>query len=263
MTPLKNNMLIGEKELEKYSFDIENENYIFEIPDNKKTTILIYSNLKSESNITFNIGENSIVKIVYFAIGNYSYSLSFNISKDSSLELYTSDNNKANSKIVKTVNLLGENSYFKGYEYIYSSNNIITGGFYVNHLSKNTTAESVLNYLSNNNGYINRDAVATIDKNMDNSSSSENIKGIILSKDSRIDSKPILVISCDDVHASHGCAIGTIDDNEIYYLMSRGLSKEDSLKIICKSLISPILKEAIDEEFYNLLKPALFETIGE
>ena len=263
MNSLINNMIIGKNELEKYSFDTENENYSFTIDSNSKSTILIYSILKGESSITINVGENSNIKIVYFASGNNSYSLKFNVERDSSLTLFTSDNNKSNSKIVKTINLVGTNSYFKGYEFISSINNIISGGFYVNHLAKDTTADSTLNYLSNNNGYINRDAIATIEKHMDNSSSSENIKGIILSKDSRIDSKPILVISCDDVHASHGCAIGTIDDNEIYYLMSRGLTKEDSLKIICKSLINPILREIKDEEFYELIKPSLFETIGE
>ena len=43
MNSLINNMIIGEDELEKYSFDTENENYSFTIDSNSKSTILIYS----------------------------------------------------------------------------------------------------------------------------------------------------------------------------------------------------------------------------
>ena len=263
MLNLLDNTIIGKEKEEYYSFLVEKESYSFKMLESSSSSIFIYAKLLKESNITIDILDNSNVKMVFFVEGDYNYSLTINMKKYSSLELFTSENNKGDSKIEKTINLLGIESSFKGYEYLSSNNNKITGGFYVNHLSKDTKAETSLNYLSNNNGYINRDAIATIKENMVNSNSTENIKGIILSSESRIDSKPILVISCCDVHASHGCAIGTIDDNEIYYLMSRGLTREDSLKIICKSLINPILREIKNEEFINLVKPSLYETIGE
>lgn len=258
-----NTTIIGKDSLEKYILDSVNDDLSYKINESSNSKILFLLSTLKDININIDIEDNATIKMVFFVSSNYSYNLNINLKRDSQLELYTSDKNSGDSKIVKTINLLGENSSFKGYEFISSMNNKITGGFYVNHLSKKTTTDSKLNYLSNENGYINRDAVATIEKGMDNSNSSENIKGIILNNNSRIDSKPVLVISCDDVHASHGCAIGTIDDNEIYYLMSRGLSKEDSLKIICKSLINPILREINDDDFYSIIKPLIFSTIGE
>lgn len=264
MNSLVNKMTIGGNQTETYMLDAINSDYVFDFHKNAKSKVLIYVELKSDTKITLNVNENSNIKLVIFVCGDYNYYLNINIKDYSNLDLYTSDYNKKDSNINKTINLLGNESKFTGFEYLSAINNKIYGGFYVNHLHKNTTSNLVLNYLSNKDGYINRDAVSTIEANMDNSSSSENIKGIILSEKSRIDAKPVLVISCDDVKASHGCAIGTVDQNEIYYLMSRGLSKEDSLRIICKSLVNPFLKEASDDiEFLNLVKPKLDNTIGE
>jgi Fe-S cluster assembly scaffold protein SufB len=45
--------------------------------------------------------------------------------------------------------------------------------------------------------------------------------------------------------------------------MSRGLTYNDALRIICKSLINPILREINDDEFLNATKPILDKTIGE
>ena len=96
---------------------------------------------------------------------------------------------------------------------------------------------------------------------MINSVSSETIKGVILGEKSRIIAEPILIIGCEDVHAAHGCAIGTLDDNEIYYLMSRGLSKSDAIKMIISSFIVPVLKHSKDEEYNNTIMSYLEKTI--
>ena len=82
---------------------------------------------------------------------------------------------------------------------------------------------------------------------------------VILGEKSKINAKPILIIDCDDVHASHGCAIGTLDDNEIYYLMSRGISRKKSINLLMKSFLvnggnedNNIVKEYI--EFLKMVK---------
>ena len=88
------------------------------------------------------------------------------------------------------------------------------------------------------------------------------MKGILTSNDSKIDAKPVLIVDSLDVKASHGCAIGTIDENEIYYLMSRGLTREDAQRIISYSLIAPILREIDNLEFRELVEPKLLSAIG-
>ena len=67
-------------------------------------------------------------------------------------------------------------------------------------------------------------------------------KAILLGENSEFDSKPELEIYADDVKCSHGSSSGSIDEESIYYLMSRGLNKIESTKL----LVEGFLSESID-----------------
>jgi len=259
---LNGNSFTISKDLNTYSLDLIND---VEINFNKNYsgTLNLLVNVKDNKKINIILNENSNVKIIVITFGEFSYTLNIDIKDDSYLDLYTADYISKDASINKVINLKGINSSYKGYEYLACINNKLNGNFIVNHLNKSTSANGKFIYLVNKDGYINRNVESVITKGMIDSNSSENIKGVILDKTSRIDAKPVLKIDFDDVHATHGCAIGTIDSNEIYYLMSRGLTKDDALRIICKSLINPIYREIKDEEFLNATKEILDKTIGE
>lgn len=65
-------------------------------------------------------------------------------------------------------------------------------------------------------------------------------------------SKPILEIDADDVKASHGATTGRISKDQLYYLMSRGISEQEAETIIAQgfleSLVSSILDDKIRQE---------------
>ncbi len=67
-------------------------------------------------------------------------------------------------------------------------------------------------------------------------------KALMLSDDSEFDSKPELEIYADDVKCSHGSTSGSVDENSIYYLMTRGLSRKESIRL----LINGFLNEVVD-----------------
>ena len=51
---------------------------------------------------------------------------------------------------------------------------------------------------------------------------------------------PILKIDCDDIEASHACSIGNLNENHIFYLMSRGISEDEARKLIVEGYLNPI-----------------------
>ena len=57
-------------------------------------------------------------------------------------------------------------------------------------------------------------------------------KAILLNDKSEFNSKPELEIYADDVKCSHGSTSGSIDEDSIYYLMTRGLNREESIKLL-------------------------------
>ena len=63
---------------------------------------------------------------------------------------------------------------------------------------------------------------------------------LMIGEDCRVNSSPQLEIKADDVKASHGVTISTIDDEHMYYLMSRGISFSDSRDLLIEGFINEI-----------------------
>ena len=83
-------------------------------------------------------------------------------------------------------------------------------------------------------------------------------KALILSEKSEFNSKPELEIYADDVKCSHGSTIGNIDENSIFYLMSRGLTKDQANKMIVEGFLNEAI-ETITEPNIKLLILQLFK----
>ena len=70
---------------------------------------------------------------------------------------------------------------------------------------------------------------------------------ILLSDDAKVDTKPQLEIYADDVKCSHGATIGRLNEEEQFYMRSRGITLEDARVLQMISFIAPVL-ENIDDE---------------
>lgn len=117
----------------------------------------------------------------------------------------------------------------------------------VKHNVKDSSSTMFTYAVSKNNSILNVDTDGIILKGASNTNLNQKTKGIILDDESQIAANPILEIDEYDVIASHGASIGAIDDEELYYLMSRGLSKQTSEKLIINGLIYPFLNSIKDE----------------
>ena len=66
-------------------------------------------------------------------------------------------------------------------------------------------------------------------------------KALLLSDNSEFNSKPELEIYADDVKCSHGATSGSVDEDSIYYLMTRGLSRKDSIKLLIDGFLNEVV----------------------
>ena len=69
-----------------------------------------------------------------------------------------------------------------------------------------------------------------------------------------INAKPELEIYADDVKCSHGSTSGNIDENSIFYLMSRGLSYSDSKKLLTNGFLNEVIEKITNENIKNFVK---------
>ena len=86
--------------------------------------------------------------------------------------------------------------------------------------------------------------VIVIDKESKKVESYMNNKNLLLSKRAKAFSKPQLNIENNDVACSHGSSTGALDKEQMFYLQTRGLPKEDSKKLLVDAFINEVMPNA-------------------
>ena len=79
-------------------------------------------------------------------------------------------------------------------------------------------------------------------------------KAILMDETSEFNAKPELEIYADDVKCSHGSASGSLDENSIFYLMSRGLNYQQSKELLINGFLLDVVEKITDTEIKNLIK---------
>ena len=257
------NLVKDELTLSSDSSLLINKNAHLIIKEDTNASVSLLVNSNEDVNITIDVKDYARLSLTIVSLGNIKkYNVTINVFESAYLDVCEANVAEGDIELNQTTNLVGRYAEVKSYEYISTKGNTNVKGIHlVNHKNSDTVSNTKCVYLTRDESSIVRNITSAIPEKMINSVSSETIKGVILGEKSKIIAEPILIIGCEDVHAAHGCAIGTLDDNEIYYLMSRGLSKSDAIKMITSSFIVPVLKHSKDEEYNNTIMSYLEKTI--
>ena len=79
-------------------------------------------------------------------------------------------------------------------------------------------------------------------------------KAILLNDNTEFNAKPELEIYADDVKCSHGSASGSLNEDSIFYLMSRGLNYQEAKKLLINGFLLDVIEKITDTEIRNLIK---------
>jgi len=77
---------------------------------------------------------------------------------------------------------------------------------------------------------------------------------MMLSPKARIDAIPSVLVSADDVSASHGGTVGELDETAIYYMQTRGLDRPSAVRVIVEGFFEPLVTELQDEALEELVR---------
>jgi Fe-S cluster assembly scaffold protein SufB len=80
------------------------------------------------------------------------------------------------------------------------------------------------------------------------------IHTMMLSPKARIDAIPSVLVSSDDVSASHGGTVGELDESSIFYMQTRGLDRAAAVRIIVEGFFEPLIAELADEPLEELVR---------
>lgn len=96
-------------------------------------------------------------------------------------------------------------------------------------------------------------AIGKIEDGATRANAEQESRLLMLSGNARGDANPILLIDEDDVTAGHAASVGRIDEMQMYYLQSRGISKEEAERLIIHGFLAPVVNELPIETVKNQL----------
>ena len=88
-------------------------------------------------------------------------------------------------------------------------------------------------------------------------------KALLLDDNAEFNSKPELEIYADDVKCSHGSSSGNIDQDSLHYLMTRGLSRKDSTKLLTKGFLNEVIEFIKNPSIKEFIETKLEQRINE
>ena len=153
------------------------------------------------------------------------------------LALYLNEINESES-----VDLVGKKSLYDNFNVLINTSGIVQNSDLLVIHNNEDTSSVMKNYgIAKGPSTLNINTNGKVLRGAKRANVSQKSKGILLDIDSKISANPWLQIDEFDCLASHGAGIGAISEEELYYLMSRGLTKESSERLIVQGFINPFV----------------------
>ena len=77
---------------------------------------------------------------------------------------------------------------------------------------------------------------------------------MLLSPKAKADAIPSLIVKTDDVSASHGGTVGEVDEDQVFYMMTRGISRQEAIRILVEGYFEPVIGRLEDEPLEALVR---------
>ena len=211
----------------------------------------------NDKNIIINVSEKSNVN--YFIINSSSSKRTFNVDGNLNvLEISLEETNEELKVILNNdnANLSVKNlAISNGIKQFFIQNAI--------HNEKQTFSNVENVGIAFDGGNVTFDTTGKIEKGKSKSKCSQLSRGIVMDNKSTITAKPILLIDEYDCFANHGASIGKMSDEDLFYLMSRGLTKDEAFLLILQGMVRPFIdmipNEKIKEEIENKVNKFILE----
>lgn len=210
-----------------------------------------------------NVGEHAEFTHTHLQVENahslHFGSMEYNLQSSAKLAAFYAATGSILKKIDITVNHLGEHAY-AGLNGLYAAADTQQIDYHttINHtLPHGTTNENFRGIINgcaegvfNGRIHIYPDAQKTLAE-LSN-------KNLLLSDNGVIHTKPELEIYADDVVCAHGATISRIDSESLYYLLARGIQKEEAQRMLSYAFFDEILSQLDDQRIADYIRPILF-----
>jgi len=124
----------------------------------------------------------------------------------------------------------------------------------INHLAENTKSYQLIKSVLSDKAKGIYQGKIYVDAKAQKTNGYQLSKALLLNENTEFNGKPELEIYADDVKCSHGSTSGNLDEDSIFYLMSRGLSNKESKELLINGFLLDAVEKITDLEIKNLIK---------
>ena len=236
----------------------------FELEENSSIKIINLSDDNSEKNFinnlfNFNLGKNAILKnykIDKKSNTNIKYDYSSITQKENSISetfIFSSGSDYIKNEV--SCNLEGQySSAFINGIHLLSKNKHHEIRTNTNHLYENTKSYQLIKSVIDDSSKSVYQGKIYVDSKAQKTDGYQLSKAVLLNEQAEFNAKPELEIYADDVKCSHGSASGSLDEDSIFYLMSRGLDQKTAKELLINGFLLDVVEKITDEEIKKLLK---------
>ena len=246
-TPSQIKLISSNKSNLKIIVDINiNENATLEIVDENDYIVNTSFILKSV------LSSHSILELYRFnkfkSDTNNSFIHTCNLSNDAMFKDFNFTNGSDFTKNETRINLNEKNSKYVGSGVVMSNSSKCENNLDIRHLSQSAVSDCSFKAVTRGSSNVSFKGKVFVDENCSNTQSNQISKGLLIDEESKINLTPILEINNDDVVCSHGAASGKADEEVLFYLASRGISKSEAERIYIQGFLSEFIEMIEDVE---------------
>jgi len=123
------------------------------------------------------------------------------------------------------------------------------------HAQPDATSRQVVRSVAAGKATANYLGKVRVAKGADGTDGEQSVRAMLLDRTATANARPELEIFADDVKCAHGCAVGELDANGLFYMAQRGLPPAEAKKLMLQAFVAEAFTGAVDEE--RLLEAAL------
>jgi len=131
------------------------------------------------------------------------------------------------------------------------------------HKARMTTSNLLVKGTLTGHSTLSYDGSITVDKSAQKTDAYQRNENLLLDEHTQATSSPALEILANDVRCTHGAVVKTIDENELWYLASRGIDKKSSRAMIAEGFLTSAFSLIVDDAERVLVAERVEQIMGE
>lgn len=117
----------------------------------------------------------------------------------------------------------------------------------VTHAEPDATSEQMIRAIMGGKATGNVLGQIAVAKGAQGTDASQSVKAMLLSRTATVNAKPELEIFADDVQCAHGCAVGELDKQALFYMASRGMDPATAQTLLLRAFVAGVFDGIADE----------------